>query len=934
MNVDMPDVKVYMEGDLQKIAWHLPVIKSEFSAFVNLCKKRRIDQSPFIRVFQEDGTIVHGQYAFGKKSLQIYSPVVKVKSEEKSNIDLSVNEPKIFWINTNKGYFWVEVRFKDGKASVILTQFTAYTITGEGEVEWVFDGITLASPGMIANCFKDDKKLRYVVAQNGGIIGVNDSNVGQIISESVADNGSRLTPSLGEHEYVVIQNKAKTAEVRKISITEYDGKLSVDRKLYSFDMEYEGQYSVSLQNLLPNPCWIHRKCTGSYVSPNKTIGYHVDTGSDDDFFGNATMFGSGYQNKLDNDGGVGEFLFNHSVDLYRIMPFMCVPISVDENFIELAVCCPTMIYYNDVENSKKYWGGYGVTIDFCGCADYRNDFDTWVLAPRVVKCKLDLNSGEKTYYDFMLDKGAYEVKIDIVSWDAAFKAAVFMEQLYSSDNIFYDAENLETVSSCAWTSDVYAYCGSGLDTVGYSGTTANRWDINQHWSYYTRENLVNERSISFVLGGDKPSYHKPDKINGFYFLFDAKWHLDIGVHWSDSAIVGNACGIISIPLTGQDPGGIVYFRLCGGDEEWIAKNGHESVSNLEIIAPLGYHPMPDALGDFHSSLGFIAKVPETYAAPHEPVVLSGRIEYQSKDIEGKTIDCEHKLMSTPCECSDSITFAPPNNVVSRNGKYKLTVSGGCPPYDWIGSSGVKFVDYDTEKEVPKDELELMTTVTVISDNDCFAKVTVVDVCGKSASLSDTFVPPVGVVTGLAILAPGAEAFYAHNLGQEATYSGVFELVELSINGAILRAPNILTGLEGEITFTTSVCGANSASMHVAVGEYCPYPTSGEGHGYPGMLVSSADRTKCAITVGEFRRSIICLSYGQCTTDPSDNWYMTSFSGLSSVVGELSGNNFCPVHNSLYAAYVDSCTTVGDNTWLFLGDICECGWQAKTIWVKS
>ena len=90
---------------------------------------------------------------------------------------------------------------------------------------------------MIANCFNDDKKLRYVVSQNGGIIGVNDSNVGQIISESVADNGSRLTPSLGEHAYVVIQNKAKTAEVRKISITEYDGKLSVDRKLYSFDME-------------------------------------------------------------------------------------------------------------------------------------------------------------------------------------------------------------------------------------------------------------------------------------------------------------------------------------------------------------------------------------------------------------------------------------------------------------------------------------------------------------------------------------------------------------------------------------------------------------------------------------------------------------------------------------------------------------------------
>jgi hypothetical protein len=75
---------------------------------------------------------------------------------------------------------------------------------------------------------------------------------------------------------------------------------------------------LSVANLHNGPCFIHRKCSGSYFSPNKTIGYHVDIGSDDSYFGNLIEIPCGLEDKVDNDAGYDEAVFNHTADLYRV----------------------------------------------------------------------------------------------------------------------------------------------------------------------------------------------------------------------------------------------------------------------------------------------------------------------------------------------------------------------------------------------------------------------------------------------------------------------------------------------------------------------------------------------------------------------------------------------------------------------------------------
>ena len=89
----------------------------------------------------------------------------------------------------------------------------------------------------------------------------------------------------------------------------------------------------------------------------------------------------------------------------------------------------------------------------------------------------------------------------------------------------------------------------------------------------------------------------------------------------------------------------------------ILSTGHEYVNNLEVVAPLGIHIMPDSSVDgVGEYLGFITRVPEYLNAPHEPVTLTGGVSYQSEDISGETVNCEYSLISAPCICNGGFSF--------------------------------------------------------------------------------------------------------------------------------------------------------------------------------------------------------------------------------------------------------------------------------------
>jgi hypothetical protein len=468
---------------------------------VERCKESGLKQDRFTFIFNEDGTTVFGQYFYGEESLQIYAPTPKVPIKEKSTIDLSEEEyPKTFYVNTSKGYYWVEVRYVEGAPVVYLTKFSATVPSADGMgVEYVYPGIELAAPGMITGTFGDAAQGRYVLSQNGGVLVGTKKEKGTIISTPIIDAAARITiatPSSAGHAYVLMVNSAKAPEVRYVTVSYLNAAFNVVRRYLSLEMSIEGETNIPLQLMLPNPCWVHRKCTGSYFSPNKTIGYHVDIGTDDDFWGNISALGGGLQDKLDNTGGAAEPLFNHTKDLYRMMPFAATPIFADEEKVSFIVCSPTMFFQDDGANSKKCWGGYGLTQSWAGCVDYMGDFDRWMLAPKLIQCDWDVNTGERSFTDFAVTGNA-AVAVATISWDGAFIGKFRIETEYECDTKFYSEMVDKEAGYCEWDEEIEGNCDPSFDPVGYSGIAAKSFVVMDHWAYYSRENIKNIKKVYF-----------------------------------------------------------------------------------------------------------------------------------------------------------------------------------------------------------------------------------------------------------------------------------------------------------------------------------------------------------------------------------------------------------------------------------------------------
>ena len=759
--------------------------------------------------FEEDGTVVFGQYFYGEESVQIYSPVRTIVIEEKSKDDLSVTtEPKTFFINTTQGYFWVEVRYNEGLPVVILTPFVAKKPADDGtSEEFVYPGMGIQSAGMLTGVISDSATSRYVVTQGAGVFGDADVNNGAVLLAPSCEDFGRITPKQGVAEYTIVVGDRESRSIRQITIDDGGGVLVAVMKHLEVSSLLAVEDGLLPVSILHNaPIWVHRKCLGSYFSPNKTIGYHVDIGADDGFLGNVEMVRGA--DLLDNTGGFPESMFNHTPDLARFINILNFPVAVSGSIVTIVLESPTMLFDNGID--PRCWGGYSMTSWEFECADYQQDFQTWYLAPRAVLAVCDLSSGAVTFSD--ITDSAVEYKI--VSWDGHGEAILSFDSAVSCDTVGYDDifPPKTQDGNCDWQEECSGTCGYDSPTP-YSGICAKIWDVYKQRSFYIRENLSIKRHMFFLFGESASMPFNPAHMNGFFLLFDGHWHLDVGLQWARQTITGDYCQICSMPPTGQAPGELIYFSAGGtSGYEHLESFGREYVENLEIISPLGWYIGPWGLDMF----GFIARVPEYLAAPHEPVVLVGGIEYPSAEDSDAFIRCERALTSTPCECENNpLTWAYSTLPIPIYGG-NLAVSGGCGPYNWV-AEGADLVDALTSVNYGRAIYKtLVNAMSVVAHTpQCGIKVTVWDACYQS--IITEAVASVGEIVGPDVMTPNTtSAFYIESNTSEISYSGTLELVSQSGTQVILRMPEGACGGEYDVTLTA--CGVSATKKVI--------PTSG------------------------------------------------------------------------------------------------------------
>jgi hypothetical protein len=818
--------RIYLQGNEDVARWHLPVALSKFKAFVERCKKAGLKQDTFSMVFDEDSTMVFGQYFYGSENLQISSPVKSVVIEERSSFDLSVEVgPKTFWVNTTQGYFWVEVRYDDeGLPVVTLTPFVAKAVGDDGiSEEFIYPGMGMQSFGMLTGCLGGISSQRYVLTQSGGVMVGEDEEKGTIKLPGTGSGNARITVNrndIGSGFFCVLENDSgKVAQVKVISVDLLADELVIEMQHGSIDMLVEAESgNITSENFPKTPTYVHRKCVGSYFSPNKTIGYHVDAGSDDGYHGNTFAIPPGAQDKLDN-GMEGESYFNHSKDLYGIASLFAVPLEFSKTSVSLVMVSPTLVW-EVLEHDDLCWGGEGETQTYAGCIDLRGDFLRNIISPRFCKVDLIFESQLITVFDLSgtSNTNLHSVEIEIDSWCGKFGAtAASIAETQCGPKYFYeDTEEGDITDPCSWNED-----GTGICDVVIGGSYfieyAKEVSYRQHWVKNFRENLNIKRKVEFRFGRrsliSSPTYRHTNP----YFLFDGLWHADFGVMWLTNPGLTNTCKLCADPLFSQVPGELVYFKYSGSvDQEWLLNHGREYVRNLEIIEPLGMHNMPNSSdAGWGIQLGFITRVPEELAAPHEPEVLTGGVSYSSEDAEGEIVNCEYSLMSAPCLCDTPVTWGQYSEDIILDGTAHMYFDGGCPPFSWTGNN-VSFVNSDGV-EIDRDTLKKTRNLYVRSDDECSGSVKVYEVCGGNLSKAKSILGYSGSIAGPNSLEPGETAIFYHDLGPGAAYSGslpgtTFEN-ELG-NGIVATMPGNATG-EYSVIFA-GPCGS-SAEMTVQTG---------------------------------------------------------------------------------------------------------------------
>lgn len=816
-------MRIYVTGNEDTARYHLPVVQARAMDFAERCKCAGLSQDAMAFSFEDTGTRVSVQYVFGQIQVQIASPVIDSIPIAKEKEDNQVVMPGTFYMETSLGYFWVRVRKDDeGISRVELEAFEAMKSSDDiSSQEFVYPAMGYRTPGMLSGSFGSDDN-RYVASQAGGIFVGKDQQKGTIKMPPTGNEDARLNVQqndAGRGEFCIIDNtEGKSCFFKYIVVSLDDNsEVSVEMKHGNVDMLSEGETGgIIPDNLEKIPCWIHRKCLGSYFSPNKTIGYHVDVGTDDDYFGNAWAIPSGIQDKLDN--GTGEFsYFNHVMELYRIAPLAAAPLSVDDQFISLLLVSPTMIW-DAPTRDEMCWGGYGNTT--FGCLDQPVDFQRSILAPRFCVAKYSFASGGVV----SVIEPLY-ASIHIKSWCSFFGASLSSLAIKqcSSKPLVSDFETKEADNPCGWSDEGTAFCMSGQIAVDQVVPKEQRY--MQHGIYGFEEDLIVHREIEFSFNVNSYIASPDSRGKNFYFLFDGLWHESMAAMWLTNPVVSNQCGLCAEPAWAQMPGGNVTFVVNGSIQEgttiqWLAENATEYVNNLQIIAPLAVRDV--YLGMTTSSqLCFIAKVPEMFAAPHEPVVLVGGITYPSPDVEGETISCEYTLMSAPCICDGGFHF-----YLYGFGSYlamtggRACIQGGCGPYNWSVIGGSLYDD-DGNYGPTVNQTDKTYFQIAVSDYSCSARLSVTDACGETIELEAEDSGGARPIYGPTFLQQGASATYHHGMGTSAVYSGGLTVISEGDNSAVLQMPSTQTepvtigwsgpcGWAGSLTVTPGYCHCEDA----------------------------------------------------------------------------------------------------------------------------
>lgn len=822
-------MRIYLSGDENAARWHLPVAQVKVQEFARETQKAGLKQNRFTFLFKETGAIVHAQYVFGQVSMQIHAPFIPMVEEVAEEVEEPITGPKTFWVNTTQGYFWVEVRYVEGVPKVILTPFIATKSTEDGlSTEFIYPVMDKQTPGMLA---VSQGAIRVVLTQAAGVFFGSGVEHGMVKLPPSSDGSGRITPNFLANDYLVISGDAESRTIKKISVvfTENYG-VTVDLKSVEVSsLLAVGDGSLPVGVLQPNPIWIHRKCNASYFSPNKTIGYHVDIGADEEFMGNMSMAHG--LDLLDNTGGFSESLFNHTPDMFRIISLMNFPVAVAGDIVTIILESPTMLFDN--ADAPRCWGGYAMASWEFGCADYQRDFSSWYLSPRPITVVCNLNTGIVEMHD-VSDIGNGEVsgstETKVYSWDGLSSALMQILVEHKCDTVEYEKyfPDGTLVGNCDWVETCSGTCQYD-DPTSYSGDCAKIWDVYKHRSVFIREDLQVKRQVFLVFGGN-PEPRSPQGMVGFFLMFDGLWHLDVGLHWAHQMVRGDYCQLCSIPMAGQEPGELIYFFVGGSSSiEQINATGHEFVENLEVVTPLGYYTGPYGFEVF----GFVARVPEEYAAPHEPVVVTGGIEYISGMDSDAKVRCQKSLMSRPCDCATQyLGWLSAETPLPITGGV-LAVDGGCGPYNWAVTGG-SLVDEITNDNYGSSEYATTKQSFLIEAEDvpCGMEVKVWDACGRTI-LKESEIS-VGVISGPDIMAPGSTATFTFDINTTSVlYVGTLELVSQSGTSVVLKMPDDACG--GEYVVTLQACGYSgtklvrpTAGSWVLVGWHAWYSNYGEG----------------------------------------------------------------------------------------------------------
>ena len=863
-------MRIAFTGNTLRCEEALPVAKARAAALKERCEKAGLSQDVDSYFDSSALAVVRIVYVFGELQVFISAEFESREEAEEKEEKREVPEhlPGTFYMITTGGFFWIKPKVVEGKlVDVELEAFEGIKINEEtGEYGLRYPGIGLFSWGMLAGCIDDDPRKRYVITQRRGVLVGEKENKGTIKMPPMLPEGTKITTGQtnaygANPTYCLISNsKGQRASVSVLSVKDnpawdksdpfYAIELKVSHAEIDMLLEGEGG-NLTIKGLKKYPCFVHRKCSGSYFSPNKTIGFHVDIGTSDDFFGNPEKVGNALaipgafvdhlNNGLEGSSGFAGY-FNHTYDLFRFAELLAGPLTFSHDSVSLYLCMPSMIWDH---GEDRCWGGYGATQSLWSVIDLMKDFGRSVLSPRIVKVDYSIKTGK------ILSEIEVTGTLNLFSWDRKHKALASISSSGSCSNSFTEDGDTYIMKECEWSEEFDGGACSFFpeNNNTFEGERGLRFEALHVGHEGFREKLSVSRQCSFSIGS-AAGILQPDKM--FYLRHRGRWHVSFGGFAYRANIITERCGICSMPPFAAAPESKVLFYMPYADEHIIenavatVEGGLVMLTNLELMEyqfPL--NPKPSTV------FGFLAYLPEELKAPTPPQVLTAKVSYTAKNIKNITIVCENSIMSQPCICPEyyvgfpNFFYAGPGftSFVDAQRLYgRFGISGGCAPYNVRAQVGDMINEEGVNVGKSVSGIDGGFFEVFFERGTCEPFVEITDVCGGVSVLKDVNEGGQVGIEGPEFMLQGTEAEFYHGMGESVKYTGALPVVEELDQSYILRMPDtqedpVTIKFEGdcdwwgEITVTPGYCDCDEVSEFAwsCAPAWCSWltPTAGE-----------------------------------------------------------------------------------------------------------